>query len=213
MRRDLACVDNQGMSARGRQSILRTTAKTTLAVAITALAVAPAASAEARGGHPARSSQAACPNADHATSDTRELQKGMLCLHNFDRRERGLSQMRWSSELARVAEAHASDMVARRYFAHVGPGGRDHMDRVASSGYRPAAGCWTASENLVLSSARSSSRRLMRVWMHSPAHRENVLRPGWQDFGLGVAGMSPTGNPNGVTLVALFGTRSKQLCG
>jgi uncharacterized protein YkwD len=49
--------------------------------------------------------------------------------------------------------------------------------------------------------------------MHSPAHRQNIIHRGWQGFGLGVVRTSPQGDTDGLTVVALFGTRSKQLCG
>jgi uncharacterized protein YkwD len=137
----------------------------------------------------------------------------MLCLHNLERRERGLSKLHWNAALASVAAKHARDMVSRQYFAHVSPGGRDHMDRIAASGYQPAVGCWTAGENLFYSSGPSTPRQLLDAWMNSPAHRQNILRRGWESFGLGVVATSPQGDSNGLTVVALFGVRSKQLCG
>ena len=183
-------------------SVLRSTAR----VALTGLIVALSAAA------PASASQAACPGADRATGDTRHAQKAILCLHNLERRQHGLSQLRWNRGLARVAARHARDMVSRHYFEHVSPGGKDHMDRIAASGYKPAAGCWTAGENLFFSTGRSTPRQLMNAWMNSPGHRENILRGGWDGFGLGVVSTSPQGDAKGLTVVALFGTRSTQPC-
>jgi uncharacterized protein YkwD len=168
-----------------------------------ALATAPAAAAH----------RAVCPGAGTATSDVGQLQRAMLCLTNGERRSHGQSQMRWNSALARVAEAHARDMVARHYFAHISRGGRDQMDRIAASSYKPAGGCWTAGENLLLSTGAATPARLLRAWMRSPAHRETILLRGWHDFGLGVVGESPQGDPAGLTLVALYGKRSGRLCG
>jgi uncharacterized protein YkwD len=121
--------------------------------------------------------------------------------------------MRWNNGLARVAARHARDMVSRRYFEHVSPGGRDHMDRVAASSYEPAAGCWTAGENLFFSIVPSTPRQIMHAWMNSASHREAILRRGWQGFGLGVVGTSPQGDARGLTVVGLFGTRSTGPCG
>jgi uncharacterized protein YkwD len=192
--------------------VLRSAARVALTGLIVALAAAPPAGARQHSGKPARASQAACPSADSATSDVRQIQKATLCLHNLERRERGLSKLRWNSELARVAARHAGDMVARHYFDHVSPGGKDHMDRIAASGYNPAVGCWTAGENLFFSTGPSTARQLLNTWMQSPAHRQNVLRHGWHDFGLGVVTTSPQSDANGLTVVALFGTRSTQPC-
>ena len=86
-------------------------------------------------------------------------------------------------------------------------------DRLASTGYKPGVGCWTAGENLLTSNGPSTASQVMQAWMNSPAHRQNVLRAGWHDFGLGVARAAPRGGPRGLTLVALFGVRSKRLCG
>jgi uncharacterized protein YkwD len=174
-----------------------------VAALVCALAAAPASA----------SRRDACPGANTATSDAGQLQRALLCLTNAERRRHGLSQMSWNRALARVAGAHARDMVARHYFAHVSPGGADQMDRIAASSYKPAVGCWTAGENLLLSTGIATPAWLLAAWMHSPAHRATILLRGWHDFGLGVAGASPQGDRHGLTLVALYGRRSKRLCG
>jgi uncharacterized protein YkwD len=194
-------------------TVVRSAARVTFGGLLVALAVASPGTASAHSDKPARDPQAACPGADTATSKIRQIQKTMLCLHNLERRERGLSKLRWNPELAGVAGKHARDMVSRHYFAHGSPGGKDHMDRIAASGYKPAAGCWTAGENLFYSTGPSTARQLLNAWMNSPAHRRNILRGGWHDFGLGVAKASPQGDARGLTVVALFGIRSKHSCG
>jgi uncharacterized protein YkwD len=175
---------------------------------VVALAVA-APAASAHGDKPMRASQAACPAANAATTHVRQMQRTMLCLHNRARLERGLSKLRWNRELAGAAASHARDMVSRHYFAHVSPSGKDHMDRIAARGYMPTVGCWAAGENLFFSTGPSTPRQLMHAWMNSPAHRQNILRGGWGGFGLGVATASPHGDANGLTVVAVFGSRSK----
>jgi uncharacterized protein YkwD len=192
-------------------SVLRSAAQVPLSVLVVALAIAaPAASAHSV--KPAQAPQPACSGADTATTHIRQIERTMLCLHNRERLERGLSKLSWNRDLAAVAERHARDMVARHYFAHLSPNGHDHMDRIAASGYKPAVGCWTAGENLFFSTGPSTPRQLLSAWMNSPAHRANILRSGWSGFGLGVVATSPQGDANGLTVVALFGVRSKQLC-
>jgi uncharacterized protein YkwD len=192
-------------------SILRSAGQVALGGLVVALTVAaPAASAHSVG--PAQASQPACSGADAATTHVRQIERTMLCLHNRERLERGLSKLSWNRDLAGAAKSHARDMVSRHYFAHLSPNGRDHMDRIAASGYKPASGCWTAGENLFYSTGPSTPRQLMNAWMNSPAHRQNILRGGWSGFGLGVVATSPQGDANGLTVVALFGVRSKQLC-
>ena len=80
------------------------------------------------------------------------------------------------------------------------------MDRIAAGGYKPTAGCWSVGETLYFYAGVSTPRHLMRAWMNSAVHRQNVLRAGWHDFGLGVAYGSPYGG-SGMTVVALFGVQ------
>jgi uncharacterized protein YkwD len=149
-----------------------------------------------------------CAGADKPMTNLRRIRKAVLCLHNVERHEHGLQNMRWSADLAGVARRHARDMVSRHYFEHLSPGHRDHMDRIAASGYKPSVGCWTAAENLFFSAASATPRGMLSAWMNSPTHRRNIMRKGWRDFGLGLVTKSPNGDPHGVTTVALFGTRS-----
>jgi uncharacterized protein YkwD len=171
------------------------------------------ATASHRGLRDTRRAIDACPGSEAATTDVGQIKKAMLCLHNLERRRHGLSRIRWSRSLSRVALAHARDMTSRHYFAHISPGGGDHMDRIAASAYPPTFGCWTAAENLLESNSSPAPLQLLLAWMSSPEHRQNILHRGWRDFGVGIVHSSPEGDPNGMTLVALFGMRSKQLCG
>ena len=176
---------------------------------VVALAVAPGANAAAHG----LSARQACPTSGAFSAAVPQTKKAILCLHNLDRRRQGMSQMRLSPELSAVALAHARDMVKRHYFDHVSPGGKDHMDRIAASAYPPSAGCWTAGENLLDANGAATPLQIVQAWMRSPEHRAIILRRGWRDFGLGVVHTAPDGNPNGLTIVALFGVRSKAVCG
>jgi uncharacterized protein YkwD len=184
------------MSTRRLRPVLRSAAAAGIGTLTLALAVASPAVA---GTH--------CQGAGTPTSNVRVLQKTVLCLHNVERADRGLSKLAWNSDLSNAASKHARDMTSRHYFAHLSPNGRDHMDRVAATAYEPATGCWTAGENLFFSTGASTPRQLMSAWMHSPLHRQNIMRKGWHDFALGAAAKSPSGDPGGLTVVALFGTR------
>jgi uncharacterized protein YkwD len=99
-------------------------------------------------------------------------------------------------------------MVRRHYFEHRSPSGKNHMDRLAAVGYGKSARCWSAGENLFSSQTRLTPTQILAAWMGSQAHRQNILHAPWREFGLGVVMTSPTGQPGGMTIVALFGTRS-----
>jgi uncharacterized protein YkwD len=161
-----------------------------------------------REGIPPAADTTRCAGADKPSRNTERVKEAVLCLHNVVRRKHGLQNMRWNHDLSGVARGHARDMVSRHYFEHMSPGHRDNMDRIAASGYKPAAGCWSAGENLFFSNASTTPRELLSAWMKSAAHRRNIERKGWRDFGLGMVTESPKGDPHGLTAVALFGTRA-----
>ena len=162
---------------------------------------------------PPPASKTGCPGADTATRDVKKSDEAILCLHNLERRDHRRGGLRWDRDLARAGSRHARDMVARSYFAHASPGGRDQMDRIAATAYPPATGCWTAGENLYFASGPVTPRQLLKAWMKSPAHRANILHRGWRDFGLGVTAGSPRGQSHGLTVVALLAVRSQRSCG
>jgi uncharacterized protein YkwD len=103
-------------------------------------------------------------------------------------------------------------MVRRHYFDHHSPSGTDHMDRIAKVGYGHGTGCWSAGENLLSSQSRLTPRQIMSAWMASQAHRQNILQKRWREFGLAVVKTSPSGQQGGMTIVALFGTRTMRSC-
>jgi uncharacterized protein YkwD len=199
------------MRTRRPRSIHRVPARLALGALLVVLA-AVFPSAAGAGGH-ARSPQAGCAGGDTATRDVRRYQRALLCEHNVVRREHGLRRLRSNPELSRVAGRYAREMVSHHYFAHLSPGHRDHMDRIAAGSYRPATGCWTAGENLFFSRVRSTPAQLLGAWLSSESHSRNVLRPGWRDFGVGVVDASPQGDQGGLTVVALYGTRTSRACG
>ena len=118
------------------------------------------------------------------------LRQHALELVNAAREDAGLSALRLDPVLDETAQGHADDMVARDYYAHVGPDGRTPHDRfLAAGGSR-----WSLSgENIAMCSGCSPPPDIARVeafqtgWMQSPGHRENILRPGFDRFGFGVA--------------------------
>ncbi len=150
--------------------------------------------------------------ADKPAADARRFKKALSCLRDLDRRNHGVRKLRSNDDLGRVALHHARDMIRRHYFDHRSPGGGGHMDRIADSRYKPAAGCWSAGENLYYSRHGTTPRHAMRVALNSPEHRRNILGRRWKDVGSGVVSTSPYGDPDGVTVVVLYGTRFSGAC-
>jgi uncharacterized protein YkwD len=172
------------------------------------LTVALPASASAQGSPRASASKGGCAGANSVTQDSPHLLKTILCLHNRERRAHGLRNLRWNHDLSQAAAGHGKDMVRRHYFDHRSPSGKNHMNRLAAVGYGKSARCWSAGENLFSSQTRLAPTQILAAWIGSQAHRQNILHAPWREFGLGIVMTSPTGQPGGMTIVALFGTRS-----
>ena len=124
---------------------------------------------------------------------TRDL---TLCLLNEQRARRGLAPLRSESRLQLAAQRYVGEMVTRRFFDHVDPGGLDPQDRILMAGY-PANNAWTG-ENLAYGTGpEGSPAEIVDHWMHSPGHKENILRATFTEIGIGVAFDVPKQEPAG----------------
>ena len=128
-----------------------------------------------------------------------------LCLLNEQRARRGLAALRSESRLQLAAQRYVADMVARRFFDHVDPGGLDPQDRILMAGY-PATNAWTG-ENLAYGTGpEGSPAEIVDRWMHSPGHKENILRAAFTQIGIGVAFDVPKQEPAGTDPGATYST-------
>ncbi len=137
------------------------------------------------------------------------LGRAAVCLINQKRAARGLRRLRINYRLSRAARRHTRDMVRHRYFDHVSKRGRDIVDRLYGTGYLGARSSWTVGENLAWGSGgRGTPREIVRSWMHSPGHRQNLLSSRFREIGIGVVdqGPVPTGTP-AATYTTTFGAR------
>jgi uncharacterized protein YkwD len=99
-------------------------------------------------------------------------------------------------------------MVSRRYFEHTTPSGRTMVDRILATGYVSANDGWLLGENLEWGTGGlATPRGAMRAWLASPPHRENLLKRGYREVGIGVALGVPTGGGDGATYTVDFGAR------
>jgi uncharacterized protein YkwD len=96
--------------------------------------------------------------------------------------------------LDRTASAHSRQMVRRDYFGHVSPSGATAARRILRAGRASAAGFvghrrrWKLAENLATAGGYlATPARIVAAWMHSPAHRANILDPALRTSGVGVA--------------------------
>jgi uncharacterized protein YkwD len=115
-------------------------------------------------------------------------EKKMLELHNQARAERGLGALCLSPTLTRLARARSEDMLGRDYFSHHTPEGATVMDQMKRLGYYGPNGYHLIGENIARGgdgTDTDTSQHLFKGFMHSPGHRENILREGFTEVGIG----------------------------
>jgi uncharacterized protein YkwD len=132
---------------------------------------------------------------------------------NAVRRLHGLQPLRPSSGLKASARSHSRDMALRGYFEHESANGAPFWSRIeryyASRGY----GRWEVGENILWQSGQATAVQIVRQWMGSPGHRENLLSGTWRELGLGALRVSRAGGAYGgrsVTIITLdLGVRAR----
>jgi uncharacterized protein YkwD len=110
-------------------------------------------------------------------SGTAEAQ--VVALTNQERSKAGCGPLRTNSALTRAADAHASDMVAKHYFAHDSLDGRSPFDRMKAAGFTGGS----MAENIAI--GYSSAASVLQGWMNSPGHRANILNCSYTMIGIG----------------------------
>ncbi|KKT44099.1 MAG: hypothetical protein UW64_C0004G0053 [Microgenomates group bacterium GW2011_GWC1_44_37] len=119
-------------------------------------------------------------------------------LTNNERLHAGLTIVKQNSELNQAALAKAADMFAKGYWAHVSPTGTEPWFFITGSGYKYQH----AGENLARDFGNSTD--IVKAWMASPTHRQNLLDHRYKDIGIAVM----DGYINGVEttiVVQMFG--------
>ncbi len=99
---------------------------------------------------------------------------------NLLRRAAGLGAVRESPRAIAAARRHAVDLARTGGTGHAGSDGSTHDQRLH------AVGCRTGVENVAWD--MGSTERVFAAWMGSPGHRQNILWPEAQVYGLARAG-------------------------
>ena len=129
-----------------------------------------------------------------------------LCLINRQRAAHGLAPLHANGPLSRAARGHSQDMVARGYFSHYTPEGASPFARILRAGYTARRRACAMGENIAAGTGPlSTPASIVRMWMNSPGHRENILSPAYRDTGVGVAFGYPGARGRGATYTEDFG--------
>lgn len=119
-----------------------------------------------------------------------QLRQQILDLVNAERASRGLNALRMNSLLEQSAQGHASDMRARNYFSHTNPEGLNSLDRIRATGYldQPCQCVWKYVTGENIAAGQQTPESVMRDWMNSQGHRDNILNPAFVEMGIGIDG-------------------------
>lgn len=142
--------------------------------------------------------------------DTDAIERHVHNRVNSNREAEGLSALTHSDKLRQIARKHSEDMAEQGYFSHESPDGQDFEDRYEAAGFEceveiTGSRAVTGGENIGFTYAFAQIERengetidhdgdeetigngLVRAWMNSSSHRENILKRYWKSEGIGVA--------------------------
>jgi len=105
--------------------------------------------------------------------------EGIVSWTNFFRILESLKAVDADLELDKIAQTKLNDMFARQYFEHVSPVGEGIGDVAQSAGYKFVL----IGENLAMGDFKDDED-VVRAWMGSPGHRENILKAGYTRIGV-----------------------------
>jgi uncharacterized protein YkwD len=148
------------------------------------------------------------PNKDNPA----RVRRATLCLLNVERMSRGLAPLRASGQLRKVATAYSRNMVREHFFDHVSPEGSTMLNRIrkGTSYLNRSVLDWALGENLGWGEGpQSTPQAMVRLWMASHGHRENILNERFRHIGIGVATGAPAdvGRERAATYTTDFGYR------
>ncbi len=113
------------------------------------------------------------------------LERQVFEMVNQKRAEQNLEPLVWSDEVAKIARIHSQNMANYKFFSHAGLDGTMVSDRADQFGI----GKWRAiGENIAYNQGfKNPLKCAVEGWMHSPAHKENLLSTRWKDSAIGIA--------------------------
>ena len=128
----------------------------------------------------------------------------VLALTNEVRQQYNLPIVQEDSLLDKAAQEKAQDMLKNKYFDHFSPTGISPWYWIDKSGYD----YYYAGENLAMNFL--DSEEVIKGWLNSPAHKENLLNKDYKDIGIAVlSGDFNNEGINRILVVQMFGSKAK----
>lgn len=120
-----------------------------------------------------------CANANTPATKAGDnaMRTAVVCLINKQRTSHGLPALKVSQQLNRSAQGWTDHMVATQSFTH----GEAFSARISAAGFD-----WSsAGENIA--SGYPTPSAVVKAWMASPGHCENILNPTYSSVGTGLS--------------------------
>ena len=113
------------------------------------------------------------------TGNISAIEQAVLDLTNAERQKAGLKPLQIDNNLMNSARQKSKDMATNKYFSHTSPTYGSPFDQMKANGvtYRSAA------ENIAM--GQRSAEEVVKGWMDSPGHRQNILTPNFTHIGIG----------------------------
>jgi hypothetical protein len=99
---------------------------------------------------------------------------------NEERKSNGLAELRLNEKLSNAARKKGSHMLEKNYWAHISPDGVEPWDFILGENYDYIY----AGENLAKNF--SHSKDVVKAWLNSTSHRDNLLSPNYDEVGFSV---------------------------
>jgi len=123
---------------------------------------------------------------------------------NLEREKYGLSSLELNEQLSVAAKQKAEDMFKGGYWAHIAPDGTTPWYFIEQNGYSYIY----AGENLAKDF--NDSDAVVRAWMNSPTHKDNILGENYRDIGLAIVNGELQDHET-TLVVQLFGGKQKSV--
>lgn len=114
-----------------------------------------------------------------ASPDAAAIRLELLVLHNHERNDFDQKPLRMNAELTKAAQAYAEYLAESGEFSHTAKG--TIGSRIKDAGYDPRA----VGENIA--SGQTSSAAVVKDWLESKGHQENIVREEFEEVGFGFA--------------------------
>ena len=108
-------------------------------------------------------------------------QPGIIKWTNAEREKHNLPLLKENPELNVMAKAKIKDMFEKQYFAHESPTGEKVQDLAKNFNYE----FLIIGENLAMGNF-ANDEELIKAWMASPGHRDNILNKSYREIGIAV---------------------------